>query len=42
MRLILDPQALLWALAEPEKLPPRVADALTSHRNPVYVSAVNT
>ncbi len=42
MRLLLDTHALLWALAEPEKLPPRVADALTSRRNTVYASAVNT
>ncbi len=42
MRLRLEPKALLWALAEPEKLPPRVADALTSRRNTVYASAVNT
>jgi PIN domain nuclease of toxin-antitoxin system len=42
VRLILDPQALLWALAEPEKLPPRVADALTSQRNTADASAVNT
>ncbi len=42
MRRRLEPQALLWARAEPEKLPPRVADALTSQRNTVYVSAVNT
>ena len=42
MRLLLDTHALLWALAEPEKLPPRAADALTSRRNTVYASAVNT
>ena len=42
MRLLLDTHALLWALAEPEKLPPRVADAISSQRNTVYVSAVNT
>ena len=42
MRLLLDTHALLWALAKPEKLPARAADAITSPRNTVYVSAVNT
>ena len=42
MRLLLDTHALLWALGEPEKLPTRVADAITNPRNAVFVSAVNT
>ncbi len=42
MSLLLDTHTLVWALAEPEKLPPRVADAITSPRNAVYASAVST
>ena len=38
MRLRSDIHALLSALAQPEKLPQRMADAITSHRNTVYAS----
>ena len=42
MNLLLDTHVLLWALAEPQRLPSRIADAIRSPRNKVYVSAVNT
>ncbi len=41
MNLLLDTHALLWALAEPQRLPTRIADAIRSPRNKVYVSAVS-
>ena len=42
MNLLLDTHALLWALADPDKLPRRVAEAVASPRNSVYVSAAST
>jgi PIN domain nuclease of toxin-antitoxin system len=42
MRFLLDTHALLWALAEPRRLPPRVATALRDPANEVVVSAVST
>lgn len=42
MNLLLDTHALLWALADPEKLPAAVAEAIVSPRNSVYVSAATT
>ena len=42
MNLLLDTHTLLWTLTDPERLPPRVVEAIASPRNAVYVSAVNT
>lgn len=42
MNLLLDTHALLWALAEPRRLPERSAAAVAEPRNSVYVSAVST
>lgn len=41
MRLLLDTQILLWALVEPEQLPPAAGDALEEPENTVFFSAVN-
>ncbi len=40
MRLLLDTHVLLWVLADPDRLPPRVAEAVTDPAQEVYVSAV--
>jgi PIN domain nuclease of toxin-antitoxin system len=42
VRLLLDTHALLWAIAQPRRLPPRVAAALRDPANDVVVSAVST
>ena len=42
MRLLLDTHALLWALADPDRLPPALAEAIRSRRNAVHVSAAST
>src|SRR5262245_12185043 len=42
MRLLLDTHVLLWAIAQPRRLPPRVAAALRAPTNEVVVSAVST
>ena len=42
MRLLLDTHVLLWVFLEPNRLPPRVAEAIRTPRNEVYVSAVST
>ena len=42
MRLLLDTHVLLWIFLEPNRLPPRVAEAIRTPRNEVYVSAVST
>lgn len=42
MRILLDTHALLWAIAEPARLPERVAAAIRDPANEVFVSAVST
>jgi PIN domain nuclease of toxin-antitoxin system len=39
MRALLDTHALLWALAEPKKLPTKVSDILIDPEHSIYVSA---
>lgn len=41
MRLLLDTQALIWWLAEPERLKPRPRSAINDHGNEVVVSIVS-
>lgn len=41
MRLLLDSHALLWALAEPEKLHARAAREISDPANAVFFSAVS-
>jgi PIN domain nuclease of toxin-antitoxin system len=41
MRLLLDTHVLLWALAEPERLPVRVRQWLVSPENDVLFSAAS-
>ena len=41
MRLLLDTHALLWALAEPERLAKEARDAVRDGRNEVLVSAAS-
>ncbi len=41
MRLLLDTHVLLWALAEPERLPAHVREWLVSPANDVMFSAAN-
>ena len=41
MRLLLDTHALLWALAEPDRLDARAREALQDGRNEVLVSAAS-
>jgi PIN domain nuclease of toxin-antitoxin system len=41
VRLLLDTHALVWALAEPQRLPALVRDAMVEPGNEVYASAVN-
>lgn len=41
MRLLLDTRVLLWALAEPERLPARLREWLVSPANDVMFSAAN-
>ena len=41
MRLLLDTHTLLWALAEPRRLPARVAELITAPTNVVLVSAAS-
>ena len=41
MRLLLDTHALLWALAEPDRLSARAADLIRSPTNVVFVSAAS-
>jgi PIN domain nuclease of toxin-antitoxin system len=41
VRLVLDTQALLWALSAPSKLPVRTAAALRDPANDVFVSAAS-
>ncbi len=38
MRALVDTHALLWALAQPKKLPPKVRTILTEPEHTVYVS----
>jgi PIN domain nuclease of toxin-antitoxin system len=42
VRLLTDTHALIWALAQPSKLPRRTADKLRDPAVLVYVSAANT
>jgi len=39
MRYLVDTKVFLWMQAEPSKLGPRAAEALTHERNEVYLSA---
>lgn len=41
MRLLLDTHALLWAVADPERLPSAVVDQVVDPRNDVLVSVVS-
>ncbi len=41
MRLLLDTHALIWALADPDRLPRPVRSAIESPRNLVFVSAAS-
>lgn len=41
MRLVLDTHALLWALAEPERLSPAARDAIADRGNELLVSAAS-
>ncbi len=41
MRLLLDTNALLWALDRPERLSDRASDAISSPANDVFVSPVS-
>lgn len=41
MRLLLDTHALLWAVLQPEKLPPGAREAIVSPASEVFVSALS-
>ncbi|HVL66745.1 MAG TPA: type II toxin-antitoxin system VapC family toxin [Vicinamibacterales bacterium] len=41
MKLLLDTCTFLWAVGDPDRLPPRVRDLLLAGENEVYVSAVS-
>jgi PIN domain nuclease of toxin-antitoxin system len=41
VKLLLDTHALLWALLEPNRLPPRVAGLVRDPSNVLYVSAAS-
>ena len=41
MRLLLDTNALLWALTDPDRLAPRAAEAIRDPDNDVFASVVN-
>ncbi len=41
MRFLLDTHALLWALAEPDRLSPRAADVIRNSRNTILASAAS-
>jgi PIN domain nuclease of toxin-antitoxin system len=41
MRILLDTHALLWALAEPDRLSPRAADVIRDSRNTILASAAS-
>ena len=41
MKLLLDTCTFLWAIADPDRLPPRIAAALLAESNEVYVSAAS-
>lgn len=40
MRLLLDTHVAIWALTEPDRIPPRIFDAIGNPENEVLVSAV--
>ncbi len=42
MKLLLDTHAMIWAFAEPEKLPPKARAAVEDTRNDVWVSSATT
>ncbi|WP_375333814.1 type II toxin-antitoxin system VapC family toxin [Candidatus Tisiphia endosymbiont of Xenochironomus xenolabis] len=41
MRLLLDTHTLIWALSEPEKLPPKITKLLTDINNIIFASVVS-
>ena len=41
MKLLLDTCTFLWAVAEPDRLPRRVADLILAPGNEVFVSAAS-
>ena len=41
MRLLLDTHALIWALANPDRLSPQAAEAIRAETNDVFVSIVS-
>ncbi len=41
MKLLLDTCTFLWAIADPDRLPPRIAAVLLAESNEVYVSAAS-
>lgn len=41
MNILLDTHILIWALNEPERLPPPVAEELTDRHNTVFFSAAS-
>lgn len=41
MRLLLDTHLLIWAVTRPERLQPRLQDAILSTRNSVLISAAS-
>jgi PIN domain nuclease of toxin-antitoxin system len=42
MKLLLDTHAMIWAFAEPERLPPKARAAIEDTRNDVWVSSATT
>lgn len=41
MRFLLDTHILLWAVAQPNLLPPTVSEVLTDTQNSIYFSVIN-
>jgi len=41
MKLLLDTHVFLWALAEPERIKPKILSAIESSSNSIFVSAVS-
>jgi PIN domain nuclease of toxin-antitoxin system len=41
LNLLLDTHALLWALADPKKMPSRAREEIANPKNQVYVSAIS-
>lgn len=42
MRLLLDTHAMIWAFAQPHRLPPKARAAIEDSRNEVWVSSAST